>query len=117
MRNRNILLVLIPPLAVCRFGCAGCCAAPIGVFWLAGIVSFIYAFFGGPTGVDGISFGTLLFGAVLWGIAVIWAKTVIRNAQQNPERCQDQATSLCQKLAAEEDEDPLETARKLREGN
>ncbi len=116
IRNRNIWLLLVPPLAVCRFGCAGCCAAPIAVFWGAGIVSFVYGFFGGPVGVAGISYGTLSFGAVLWGIAVIWADTVIRNAERQPDRCRDQTSTLCRTLGNDEETDPLETARKIREG-
>ncbi len=116
MQNRNILLLFVPPLAVCRFGCAGCCAAPIGVFWLAGIVSFIYGFFGGPTGTSGISYGTLLFGALLWGIAVVWAQTVIRSAERHPDKCDSEASRLCRRLA-EDEHDPLEEVRKMREGS
>ena len=50
--QRTTLSILIPPLAVCRYGCAGCCAAPIGVFWLAGITSIVYGYLGGPAGLE-----------------------------------------------------------------
>lgn len=64
--KRRLLALIAPPVAVCRYGCAGCCAAPIGVFWIAGMVSIVYAFFGGPAEVEGFSSGTFLLGAILW---------------------------------------------------
>ena len=115
MQNRNAWVLLAPPLAVCRYGCASYCAAPIGVFWLAGIVSFIYGFFGGPTGEPGISYGTLLFGAILWGIAAIWAENVIRGLDRQPERCQGTPSPLCRLTGKGEEEDPLETVKKFRQ--
>ena len=30
--KRKLLAILAPPVAVCRYGCAACCEAPIGVF-------------------------------------------------------------------------------------
>ena len=81
--RRSILALAVPPLAVCRYGCAGCCAAPISVFWVAGIISIIYAFFGGPTGAAGISLGTLALGVILWSIATIWAENVIKGVTED----------------------------------
>ena len=79
--RRTTLSILIPPLAVCRYGCAGCCAAPIGVFWLAGIVAIVYGFLGGPASLDTISWTTLLLGVGLWIIATVWAIMAIRGVK------------------------------------
>ena len=69
--QRTTLSILIPPLAVCRYGCAGCCAAPIGVFWLAGITSIIYGYYGGPAALETVSWTTVLLGVGLWAIASV----------------------------------------------
>jgi hypothetical protein len=49
-----LLSLFVPPFAACRYGCAGCCAAPIGVFWIAGITGIIYGLVGGPTNRFGV---------------------------------------------------------------
>jgi hypothetical protein len=101
---------------VCRYGCAGCCAAPIGVFWLAGIISIIYAFFGGPTGVEGISLGTLALGVILWVIATIWAENVIKGvtADETDKKCEANASSVCRMVQPKlDDTDPMEEIKKF----
>lgn len=116
MVKRSILALLVPPVAVCRYGCAGCCAAPIGVFWLAGIISIIYAFFGGPAQLQGVSMGTLTLGAVLWGIAAIWAENVIKGVEQdeNDPKCDSRASSVCRIVKPRLDEsDPLDEVKKF----
>jgi len=70
---RHLLTLLAPPAAVCRFGCPGCCAAPIAVFWLAGLAAIAYAVLGGPEGAGGPNAGTLALGAGLWLAAWVWA--------------------------------------------
>ena len=83
--QRKILALFTPPIAVCRYGCASCCVAPIFVFWLASIGSVIYAFFGGPSGMEGFSWGTFALGIILWAIAVSWAETVIKGVADDLE--------------------------------
>lgn len=116
MVKRSILALLAPPVAVCRYGCAGCCAAPIAVFWIAGIISIIYAFFGGPVVSEGISLGTLALGAALWGIASIWAETVIKSVEQDesdPE-CETRSSTVCRMVRPRADEhDPMEDVKKF----
>ena len=111
--NRTLLAVLIPPFAVCRYGCAGCCAAPIGVFWVTGIVSLVYGYLGGPLELDGISWGTMALGAVLWAIAAVWASLTIRGV--DADKCERKSSSLCSKIVPRvEDDDPLEQVRRAR---
>ena len=96
--RRHLLTLLVPPLAVCRFGCPGCCAAPIAVFWLAGITALVYAFFGGPAGAPGLSLGTLALGAALWLIAAAWALLTVRTTE---EGCEERPpAALCRALGA-----------------
>ena len=111
--KRRALALIAPPVAVCKFGCAGCCAAPIGVFWIAGLVSLIYAFFGGPTGLDGFSGGTFILGAILWGIATTWAELTI-NGIDADDQCDQENSSLCRMVKPKlDDSDPLEEIKKF----
>lgn len=48
--GKGLFTLFVPPVAVYRYGCAGYCAAPIGVFWIAGIASLVYSLEGGPVG-------------------------------------------------------------------
>ena len=112
--NRYILSVICPPLAVCRYGCAGCCAAPIAVFWLTGIVGMIYGYQGGPLGLEGISWYTFGLGLILWGIASVWAMVTLYGVDE--EKCASKRKStLCDPLRQHlDDSDPLDEIRKAR---
>lgn len=111
--KRALLTVLTPPLAVCRFGCAGCCAAPIAVFWITGMVGISYGLVGGPTKLMGPSWNTVLLGFALWGIASVWAAVAIRGA--NEEKCAERRSTLCRRILSAEDEtDPFDEVRKAR---
>ncbi|MEJ2360291.1 MAG: hypothetical protein P8Z75_02505 [Gammaproteobacteria bacterium] len=110
--QRTTLSILIPPLAVCRYGCAGCCAAPIGVFWLAGIVSIIYGYLGGPAGLETISWTTVALGLGLWIIASVWAMMAIRGVKD--DECQRKRSTVCRMVSPAADErDPLEDIKKF----
>ena len=114
--KRSILALAVPPIAVCRYGCAGCCAAPIGVFWLAGIISIIYAFFGGPAGEAGISLGTLALGLILWIIATIWAENVIKGVAEDEKdtQCESKVSNVCRLVQPKiDDSDPMEEVKKF----
>jgi len=112
--KRAILCVLIPAVAVCRFGCAGCCAAPIAVFWLTGIAGLVYGlFFGGPLRLETISWNTVGLGILLWVIAAVWALIAVRTADD--DRCQRATSPLCTKTVPDVDEqDPFDEVRKVR---
>jgi len=111
--KRRILALISPPVAVCKYGCASCCAAPIGVFWIAGLVSLIYAFFGGPAGIEGFSAGTFLLGVILWGIATTWAELTI-NGIDADDQCDKENSSLCRMVKPKiDDNDPLDEIKKF----
>jgi len=111
--KRRLLALIAPPVAVCRYGCAGCCAAPIGVFWIAGMVSLIYAFFGGPAGLDSFSIGTFILGAILWIIATTWAELTI-NGINADDICDEKSSSLCRIVKPKlDDSDPLDEIKKF----
>ena len=81
--RRTALILLAPTVAVSRFGCVSCCAAPITVFWLAGIASIIVGFLGGPVDNEsGISWSTIALGLALWAMASLWAAFSIWGAGQ-----------------------------------
>ena len=110
---RAVLTVFAPPVAACRFGCAGCCAAPIAVFWLTGIVSILYGFTGGPANLMGPSWNTVGLGLALWAIAMVWTALTIRSSDQ--EKCARKTSRLCSSMAPTDDEsDPFEEVRKAR---
>lgn len=111
--KRAILILVTPPFAACRFGCAGCCAAPIGVFWLTGIVAIVYGAVGGPANLMGPSWNTILLGFGLWAIAAVWAMLTVRGADE--DRCARPNSALCHKIIPGDDEqDPFEEVRKAR---
>lgn len=111
--KRALLAFMTPPFAVCKYGCAGCCAAPITVFWITGIVAIAYGLVGGPTNLLGPSLNTIALGVVLWGIASVWAMITIRGADE--DRCADHNSTLChQILPTGEEPDPFDEVRKAR---
>ncbi len=113
--QRKLLALITPPLAVCRYGCASCCVAPIFVFWLASIGSVIFAFLGGPSGMDSFSWGTLALGIILWAIAVTWAETVIKSVNEDLEnsQCNGKTRTLCSIVSSNSnDVDPLDEVNK-----
>lgn len=114
--SRTGLSILIPPLAVCRYGCAGCCAAPIAVFWLAGITGIVYGFLGGPAALETTSWTTVLLGIALWCIATVWARTAIRgvDADLSDPRCEQKRSPLCRIVKpGDDDKNPLDEIKKF----
>lgn len=119
--KRTWLVIFTPPVAVCRYGCASCCVAPISVFWLASIVSVIYAFFGGPLASAGaateFSWGTFALGAVLWAIASIWAENVVKGVQSDMDdpKCEGKSSSFCRMVTTNgEETDPMDEIKNLK---
>lgn len=70
--------LLAPPLAVCRYGRASCCAAPIGVFWIAGLVSLVYGGLGGPLRSGSVAWSVVALGIGLWIAATSWALLTVQ---------------------------------------
>lgn len=110
--NRNTMAWLIPPAAVYRHGCATSTSAPIGVFWLASLVSLIYGLLGGKLGnVEGTQWVLVGLGIVMWIIAAVWARLVIQevNEDLNPH----QQGSLNRRVVPKPDEpDPFSEVSK-----
>ena len=113
--QRTTLSIIVPPFAVCRYGCAGCCAAPIGVMWIAGIIGIIYGYFGGPAQHNTVSWATVSLGIILWVIAAIWAWTVVRgvNDDKSDPKCQSKKSTICRIAKDDDDSDPMSDIKKL----
>ncbi len=108
---KRILLALIaPPAAVARFGCATCTAAPIGVFWLAGLVSIGYGLAGGSSNALLSDIGLIVVGVLLWLIATAWARLVIRGVESDL-RQQEDSTRASQVPPKPDDPDPFSQIR------
>ena len=109
--NKTVTSVIVPPVGACRYGCGTSCAAPISVFWLAGVVAMIYSLFGGPANVDGIDFYTLGLGAALWLIASVWTLLTMTGVEE--DRCKGIFSPLNSKVQPKQDEsDPFDEVRK-----
>lgn len=118
--KRTAFALFAPPLAVCRYGGAGLCAAPIGVFWIAGIAAIVYGLFGG-TGTTagiaaGVSWGTVALGVALWAIAAAWAETTLKGveADRADRNCERNLSTMCRLIRPQSEEDPFEQVRKYR---
>ncbi len=112
--NRYLLAIFVPPFAVCRYGCAGCCAAPIGVFWITGLICLAYGYAGGPLRLEGVSWGTLGLGTVLWLVAVSWAELTLKAADD--DRCERRGSALCNRIIPGlGEDDPMDEVKKARE--
>lgn len=110
--KRKAMAIIVPPIAVCRYGCASCCAAPIALFWITGIVSLVYGYFGGPLDVAGISWTTAGLGLIMWIIAAVWAEDTIKGVDD--DQCEDnQRKSICRVIKPDvDDTDPFEQIEK-----
>lgn len=113
--KRQLLTFFVPPIAVCRYGCAGCCAAPIGVMWFAGIVSIIYGFAGGPAASETVSWTTVGLGVLLWIIAVTWAFMVVRGVSDDKTdpKCSQKRSTICSIVKSDDDSDPMSDIKNL----
>ncbi len=110
--KKLMLSILVPPAGACRFGCGNSCAAPISVFWLAGVVGVIFGLFGGPLGHDGISWYTVLLGLTMWAISAVW--TMLTLGSVNADRQCSAFSPLSRKVKASMDEsDPFEEIQKM----
>jgi hypothetical protein len=121
--TRVTMSLLAPPLAVCRYGCASCCAAPIGVFWVAGLASLVYGGLGGPLRSGSVAWSVVGLGILLWIVASAWALLTVQSVSDAGERDRRRARQgICRVVsgssACEPDEsDPLEEVRRYREEN
>jgi hypothetical protein len=108
-----LMSLSFPPFAACRYGCAGCCAAPIGVFWIAGITGIVYGLLGGPTNRFGVDWEFVGLGVLTWLVASVWARVTIAGA--DADKCARKTSTLCSRILPGADEsDPFDEVRKAR---
>jgi hypothetical protein len=102
---------VMPPVGACRYGCGTNCAAPVTVFWLFGVVSVVYGFFGGPTGAAGISWSTIGLGFAMWAIAAVWTMLTIQGVEE--DRCHGNWSTRDHHVEPDEAEkDPFDEIKK-----
>ncbi|HRD65949.1 MAG TPA: hypothetical protein PKY50_07315 [Candidatus Competibacter sp.] len=80
--KRTLLAFVAPPAVVVRYGCVSCTVAPIGVFWLSSLASIAY-------GLANALGGLVAMGVLLWLIAAVWARLVIRGVESDLLRRED----------------------------
>jgi hypothetical protein len=78
--NRLFLSWIAPPVAVCKYGCGDCYAAPVGVFWLTGLFALGYGMLGGPANSPHSGWSSVLLGLALWGVAAVGATVATRGS-------------------------------------
>jgi hypothetical protein len=118
--NRIILSLVAPPLAVCRYGCARRCAAPIGAFWLAGITGLVYGGLGGPLNSNSVAWWVVGIGVLLWGVAATWALLTVQGIDDNRVSVTGSGR-ICQALAGSgsrlDESNPLEEVERSKRDN
>jgi len=111
--KRAALTLLAPTVAVCRFGCASCYAAPITVLWLAGIVAIVFGFLGGPVGPTEPVWSAVALGLALWGMASLWTAIAIRGSDE--VQCDKPDSPVCHTINSGTNEsEPRDEIRRTR---
>lgn len=110
--KKFILAVLIPPLAITRYGInASWTAAPIAVFWLASIVGITVGLQSGPLNPGGPTWLIVGLGIVMWIVAAMWAELVITGVEHDLHH--DPESTLDHKIEPTPDEpDPFKELSK-----
>ncbi|MGV6859261.1 MAG: hypothetical protein ACWA5X_09820 [bacterium] len=111
---RNISSILVPPMAVCRYGCAGCCAAPIATVWIAGIVLLGFHFFGSPHLNELVEIGSLFFGIAAIATSIMWARLTLAQVDRDGCKETNKRSSLCKIIPPSYDNDPLEDVERMK---
>ena len=102
--KRSVLALICPPAAVYHYGCAGNCAAPTGVFWLAGVSTLLYGL--SPSGASWL----VALGVLMWLISAMWARLVVSEVEE--DRRHTPTSSLRSRADLDVgDQDPLNTIR------
>ncbi len=113
---RHILGITIPPLAICRYGCASCCALPITVFWVGGLAALGYHFFHAPVEASWMYNGSLLLGIGMIVLSIIWTEmTITRVIREGCDEDTSQKSKICHVIAPGQESDPFEEVRKAKE--
>jgi hypothetical protein len=109
---KQLLTLLFPPYAICRYGCTGFCAAPIAVFWITGLVGIIYGLMGGLGISVGIDWLIVSLGISMMVIAAGWAWLAIRKAEQ--EKLENPGSPICRIFPGLDESNPFDEVKKAR---
>ena len=116
--HRYLLGLLLPPVAICRYGCAGCCALPISVFWIGGITALTYFLFHAAPEHTWLHQGSLILGVAMIAISVVWTLlTLNRVIRDGCEQSESKNKKFCGGTTtrySEYEEDPLEEVQRLK---
>ncbi len=108
--QRTTLTWIAPPVAVWHYGAASATAFPIAVFWVTALFSLGYGLAGGMQGLTRASALEIVVGIMLWNLATVWARLVIRGVAN--DEAGDTGSPHQQKVDPRADEaDPLDIAR------
>lgn len=113
---KNLLLILFPPLAVCRYGCANCCVLPITGFWVGGLLLLYYFISHAQQSHNELlSYGSLAGGIGLLSLAAIWGQnTIARNKKGRCDHRKPRSKRLCQVIPRANENDPLDEIEKAK---
>ena len=113
---RHILGIAIPPLAICRYGCASSCALPVTIFWAGGLAALAYHFFQAPAEYNWLYNGSLMLGLAMIVLSIIWTElTITRVAREGCDKSQNKKSSICNVVPGAQESDPFEEVRKAKE--
>ncbi|MGF1644496.1 MAG: hypothetical protein ACFCUJ_12680 [Thiotrichales bacterium] len=104
----------VPPVAVCRFGCANACAFPVAAFWVGGIALLGFHFTQKPHLNSLIETGSLVAGLTMLAISMVWAQLVI--AQVRRDGCGDRERNIiCSAIPSADEVNPLDEVKRAKE--
>lgn len=116
--HRHVLGVTLPPVAICRYGCAGRCALPISVFWIGGVAALIYFFFFAQPEHNWLYTGSLLLGIGMIVTSIVWTEmTITRVIRDGCDKPASSSNSLCGGVDSpeiEKETDPMEEVQRAR---
>jgi len=118
--HRHVLGVTVPPVAICRYGCAGCCALPITIFWVGGVAALIYFFFYAQPEHSWLYNGSLLLGVGMILLSIVWTEmTITRVMRDGCDKPAKPGKRFCGGVGSTSQEldetDPLDEVRRARE--
>lgn len=108
--KKIILTMLVPPVAIVRYGVsAPRTAAPVAVFWIAGLAVIAIGLQGGL----GPAWFLVGLGVFMWVLAALWAELVIKGVEHDLHH--DPDSTLDHKIEPTPDEpDPFKELSKGR---
>jgi hypothetical protein len=113
--NKTQLTLIFPPLSACRYGCAGrCCALPITVFWVSGIIGIVYGLNGGLGLFPGVDWFVLAISAALILISIGWTHLLVNKAENMDCSQPHSRSAFCTPVNRMDESDPFDEIKKAR---